>query len=1695
MPKQLYVRAPDGSIGVIPPEQEQDALNAGYTAVTPEEAEAAVDHFRRGAGDQAAVSAGVLEAPADYSVGRAFGEKALSAATFGLAPGLDTASARARGARFAEERPWAALGAEALGQLPGAIVTGAVGAAAVGAAAGGGLAARAAAAGVDWSLNAAVGGVATEAEETRLSGEDFSWTDAAVSGLAGEAIGRGAAAGFSKTIGASRHLWKKATTKAVATDASSSLAKGGLLNDARVAYHSKEYQAELSRLAADDLDGLETSFAEVSRQDRKRARILKTVEDRPEAQAAIRQEAEAGLSTLYDALSSELADAPGPAKQLLRQLDDRLDALASATSGRKLWRLLDENRQALQEFSKDIHASYEAAPGSAWLSRDGLAALDAAEEATRTALLREDAWGTAAAKAQADYNTPFHEKYFPNSKTVRGRLMVNTATDARGAPVFRGDPGKVKALFSREANDVDGARLREQFSDYLDGVEAIARTGADDTPAAARATLEHVRRLRKALANAELVSAASQRAADRAGKLGFAVDATAGAIGTAASGPFGGAAVMAGVRGARAGDFLVRAAMKLGWVTGQAEDMAALLGKDALAPAAGRDAPLPDLDDLVGGGTPPPRPSSGPPSAPPTGGGPGAPPAGPASPAGGLTPSMRAAAADPNWVPSEAPGVGVSSGVRGATAAESLGPVDSAAADVAATDLARPGRAARAERPTLPVDGRFPATATIEADDALRPGYLARQRDAERVKALTEGEFRDVVRQVRAVGTDEARSFADKLVADLEALKMAGLVVAGAGAAAGAAALAADGENKGFVGAAAGGLALFLPKVLLKNPWVKNLADGFPDAAMVKGSLPEILGQIDGAVDEGVLTVGQGMQIADYLDDVVAATDAGANRTGDDLSALFSGPPAKEPVDLRRQVAQQLGASEWLFRDGSTWLDKKVGDAQGSNDGGWYQSKHGGKRYIKFYDQPEQALTEAAANKLYGEKLAPKTELFVAPDGRVGHAAEDLNSVLGTAWRHLSVDEVTPEQAKAFVKGFWHDVWLANWDVVGLTGDNLMWRDATTLDGAAVRRIDNGSSFKYRAQGAEKPASALAALTEIEGFFNPKLNPNYAALLRRAGVQTPYDLVQELNALVRRYEQPGQIASALNDFTPELRNLAETRFELLKEYAKKLEPERLQRLRENLGASRKLGAGFKGTDNDAFEVVEAAKGEGDGGGAAALPPPPDLPPAVEYSSDFASHPGLNRLIQASRRKVDDLTREQREALTAWVDSSRAIRAVSAGGLDAAAEKVGPYGPTANAEKSLASAKAFNEAMEHLTVLNPTQHGPLFRHIDLSDRALAELLQKDEFVASAPASLGYIPDANFGPTQLRFKKVDSAGALIGLNPAESEMILLPDTHYRKTGQYYDPATDGFVFEFEEVPVTSKTPAWGDLGHLSLGPLALAAGAAADPAGAVEDDSPNAPAAGAAATPAAAAFGATAAVLKQGRAKLVRSVAKRLFAGVAEPALRTTARLAYSREQLAQRREEFSQWQADPNALVERVAEGLRDAPPSAFSKAATGVFAAASFLREKLPQSAKPNPVALRGAPVSAEAAAKYARYEQAALDPGEALREAAEASYLSPELLETLQALYPDLLAEVRVEAYQAVRAGGPPLGIQAKTQYARLFDGDGAVADPAFSASAVRMVSYAYEQQGAPKPAPAPSPQVSQMAAAVAAPAPFRTS
>ena len=138
----------------------------------------------------------------------------------------------------------------------------------------------------------------------------------------------------------------------------------------------------------------------------------------------------------------------------------------------------------------------------------------------------------------------------------------------------------------------------------------------------------------------------------------------------------------------------------------------------------------------------------------------------------------------------------------------------------------------------------------------------------------------------------------------------------------------------------------------------------------------------------------------------------------------------------------------------SSDLDVQSGTQMGSMPGGVAVSKSNGKRYyVKRYKNQEQVRNEKVANAFYqaaGVRVPEVT--YVVEDGQIVGVAS------------VMIDGLTEGgNPRGVGAGFIMDSWLANWDVVGMDGDNLL----TDSDGNAVR-VDQGGALTTRAQGEPK---------------------------------------------------------------------------------------------------------------------------------------------------------------------------------------------------------------------------------------------------------------------------------------------------------------------------------------------------------------------------------------------------------------------------------------------------------------------------------------------------------------------------------------------------------------------------------------------------------------------------------------------------
>lgn len=213
-------------------------------------------------------------------------------------------------------------------------------------------------------------------------------------------------------------------------------------------------------------------------------------------------------------------------------------------------------------------------------------------------------------------------------------------------------------------------------------------------------------------------------------------------------------------------------------------------------------------------------------------------------------------------------------------------------------------------------------------------------------------------------------------------------------------------------------------------------------------------------------------------------------------------------------------------------LDKKIGQATGTNPGGLYKGADGITRYVKFYGKPEQAYGEVIANNVYRDLGlgAPKSEAFTSL-GKPSVANELLPG------KQLNQVPLTKDVANEILRGFAADVLTINWDAVGLQHDNVL------VDGDKVHRIDNGGTFLMRAQGGFKPEGLLHGVGELQSLFNPKINPAYSKVANAAGVKSYQDVPEfkkQVDAIVALEKKVGgwdkYVKEKAPDASPVLQN-------------------------------------------------------------------------------------------------------------------------------------------------------------------------------------------------------------------------------------------------------------------------------------------------------------------------------------------------------------------------------------------------------------------------------------------------------------------------------------------------------------------------------------------------------------------------------
>jgi SPP1 gp7 family putative phage head morphogenesis protein len=202
-----------------------------------------------------------------------------------------------------------------------------------------------------------------------------------------------------------------------------------------------------------------------------------------------------------------------------------------------------------------------------------------------------------------------------------------------------------------------------------------------------------------------------------------------------------------------------------------------------------------------------------------------------------------------------------------------------------------------------------------------------------------------------------------------------------------------------------------------------------------------------------------------------------------------------------------------------------------------------GNKYVRKTDTNKgQVNDEFIADQVYA-KLGintPEGKLYSTPQGPVKltkfiDGGKMLNDYL------LTASPVERQRIMLQIRqGFVADAWLANWDVAGLSLDNIL----VDPNGNAFR-IDNGGALRYRGMGSKKTEAQFGnKVTEIDTLRNPATAPQAAKLFKDI---TDQEIIDQA---VKLYGQKDELLAM---FPAELRAKMAARLDWLDQYASELE--------------------------------------------------------------------------------------------------------------------------------------------------------------------------------------------------------------------------------------------------------------------------------------------------------------------------------------------------------------------------------------------------------------------------------------------------------------------------------------------------------------------------------------------------------------
>jgi len=159
--------------------------------------------------------------------------------------------------------------------------------------------------------------------------------------------------------------------------------------------------------------------------------------------------------------------------------------------------------------------------------------------------------------------------------------------------------------------------------------------------------------------------------------------------------------------------------------------------------------------------------------------------------------------------------------------------------------------------------------------------------------------------------------------------------------------------------------------------------------------------------------------------------------------------------------------------------------------------------------------------------------------------------------KFLHGKEAQIENDRGILKGFVADAWLANWDSIGLSGDNVLYSFGNTY------RIDNGGALLFRAQGEPKGNAFGDEVTELDSLRSPEINVMTAKAFDQIKDSDIMKQAMELEIKMTDEKIRSVVESVYNsdqeaDFAKKLSDRLINRKKYIISYAKKLAIKRIQ---------------------------------------------------------------------------------------------------------------------------------------------------------------------------------------------------------------------------------------------------------------------------------------------------------------------------------------------------------------------------------------------------------------------------------------------------------------------------------------------------------------------------------------------------------